>query len=284
MRDGDDWSRFEVEAAVASYRDMLRLELLGEKFNKSQRNHALQMVTGRGRGAIEFKHQNISAVLNQAGFPYIVGYKPLSKFQGLLLDVVTQQILEDPEINALAANAVARREFSSEKPKDLLSIKVDPPVGQRGYFKNQNRLNETEQPRSKRNYVEIEGRNSALGLAGEELVMSFEHERLWRSGQRRLAERIEHSSIVKGDHLGYDIHSFEENGKDRLIEVKTTQFGPMTPFFASRNEVDISIELSDNYQLYRVFSFTKEAKLFALEGAIGSKCELTPIMFSAVPR
>lgn len=283
MREGSPWSRIEVEAAVASYREMLQLELVGDRFNKRERNSALQKIIGRNTGLIEFKHQNISAILNNAGFPYIVGYKPRGNFQSLLEEVVTEQLLENPAINALAADAVARREFASTKPKDLLAIKVDPPVGQSGYTGQLTRVREASLPRAQRNYVEIEGRNAALGLAGEELVMNFEHERLWRAGQRRLAERIEHSSFVKGDHLGYDIHSYEVDGRDRLIEVKTTQFGPMTPFFASRNEVDVSIELSVHYQLYRVFSFARNAKLFALEGAIGRTCDLTPIMFSAVP-
>lgn len=284
MKEGGNWSRIEVEAVVAAYGEMLRLELLGTPFNKKQRNIALQGITGRNAGSIEFKHQNISAILNNAGFPYIVGYKPRGNFQGLLEDVVTDQLLENAELNMLSAAAVARQDFATPGSADLLSIKVDPPKGHTGNSSAAYRVAESRQPQTKRNYVEIEGRNAALGLAGEKLVMSYEHERLWCAGHRQLADRIEHVAVSKGDHLGYDILSFEESGRKRLIEVKTTQFGPMTPFFATRNEVNVSIELSDHYQLYRVFSFQKDARLFALEGAIGSRCELTPITFSAIPR
>jgi hypothetical protein len=284
MKEGSNWSRIEVEAAVAAYGEMLRLELLGTQFNKKQRNIALQGLIGRNAGSIEFKHQNISAILNNAGFPYIIGYKPRGNFQGLLEDVVTEQLLENPELNILAAAAVARQDFTSPGHADLLSIMVDPPNGQIGYAGAATRVADARQLKTKRNYLEIEGRNAALGLAGEKLVMNYEHERLWRAGCRQLAERIEHVAVSQGDHLGYDILSFEESGRERLIEVKTTQFGPMTPFFATRNEVNVSIELADHYQLYRVFSFEKNAKLFALEGAIGSRCELTPTIFSAVPR
>ena len=35
MARGGDWSRLEVEATVAGYLDMLRLELAGMDFNKS---------------------------------------------------------------------------------------------------------------------------------------------------------------------------------------------------------------------------------------------------------
>lgn len=284
MNEGSNWSRIEVEAVVASYREMLQLELSGAQFNKRQRNLALQKVIGRNAGSIEFKHQNISAILNNAGVPYIAGYKPRGNFQGLLEEVVIVQLIENATINLLAATAVARQDFPLISAGDLLSIRVDPPTGLVGNVVYSSRVEESGRTFAKRNYVELEGRNAALGLAGEKLVMEYEYERLWTSGHRRLAEKIEHVSVLKGDHLGYDIRSFEVNGKERLIEVKTTQFGPMTPFFASRNEVNVSIELSEHYQVYRIFSFSKATKLFSLEGAIGTKCELTPITFSAIPR
>jgi hypothetical protein len=69
------------------------------------------------------------------------------------------------------------------------------------------------------NYLEIEARNRRLGLAGEEFAMRFEEERLWRAGQKRLADKIEHVARTRGDGEGYDILSFEESGHERLIEV-----------------------------------------------------------------
>ena len=135
-----------------------------------------------------------------------------------------------------------------------------------------------------RNYLEIEARNRSLGLKGEELVLQFEHERLWRAGLKSLANRIEHVSAIRGDHLGYDIHSFEENGRDRLIEVKTTRFGALTPFFVSRNEVSVSVVRQDEYQLYRLYCFAEHPKLFVLGGSLSSTCELEPASFTALPK
>jgi Domain of unknown function (DUF3883) len=94
----------------------------------------------------------------------------------------------------------------------------------------------------RRNYLELEARNRSLGRAGEELVLEFEHQRLWRTGKRELADRIEHVAQTQGDGPGFDIHSFELDGRDRLIEVKPTRLGALTPFFASRNEVEVSDE------------------------------------------
>jgi len=281
MAEGEDWSRLEVEAAVSAYAEMLRLELAGMPFNKAERNRALQQITKRSKGSIERKHQNISAILNEAGIPYVVGYKPLGNYQGLLGELVTELLIEDPQINAFTAEVVCRKDFSPVVPKDLMKIKVKLPQSRKSHPSL--KVSESRQLFVKKNYLEAEARNSALGIAGEKLVLKYEHERLRRAGKKELAERIEHVSEEKGDYLGYDILSFEENGKERLIEVKTTQFGQMTPFFVSRNEVEKSIELSEYYQVYRIFSFERNTKLFTLEGAIGGSCELTAVSFSAVP-
>jgi len=72
----ESWSREEVEATVAAYLDMLDQELRGISFNKSDARRRLAvMLNGRSEGAIERKHQNISAILIELGFPYVSGYK-----------------------------------------------------------------------------------------------------------------------------------------------------------------------------------------------------------------
>ena len=136
----------------------------------------------------------------------------------------------------------------------------------------------------RRNYLEIESRNQSLGLAGERLVLDFEQKRLWQAGKKDLANRIEHVAQTVGDHLGFDIKSFELNGRDRLIEVKTTRFGELTPFFASKNEVEFSEERKGEYQLYRLFHFTKQPRLYVLPGSLRESCTLEPNQYSASPR
>ena len=84
-RTGQDWSAAEIDLIVADYFAMRDMELRGERFVKSQRNEALQALTGRTRGSIEFKHQNISAVLMKLGEPWIFGYKPMTNVQAALV-------------------------------------------------------------------------------------------------------------------------------------------------------------------------------------------------------
>jgi hypothetical protein len=134
-----------------------------------------------------------------------------------------------------------------------------------------------------RNYLEEEARNRSLGDAGENLILKFEHQRLWRAGKRELAERIEQVSRTQGEQAGYDILSFENDGRERLIEVKTTRFGPLTPFFASRNEVTVSGAHDGSYHLYRLYRFSRNPKLFTLKGSLERTCVLDPVLFSALP-
>ena len=91
-RTGQDWNKKEVDLIVADYFDMRDMELRGERYVKSQRNAALQSLTGRSRGSIEFKHQNISAVLMKLGEPWISGYKPMMNFQTALIEGVERFI------------------------------------------------------------------------------------------------------------------------------------------------------------------------------------------------
>ncbi|MEO7102679.1 MAG: DUF3883 domain-containing protein [Gemmatimonadaceae bacterium] len=72
---------------------------------------------------------------------------------------------------------------------------------------------------------------------------------------------IEHVSRTQGDGLGYDIVLFETDGRERMIEVKTTAFDAMTPFFASKREVSVSEDLAPQFQLYRIFKFRDSPNL-----------------------
>mgnify|MGYP007086603040 CR=1 FL=1 len=61
---GAPWTDAEIEATVATYFQMLRTQELGQALNKAEHNRRLQArIPARSRGAIEFKHANISAVL-----------------------------------------------------------------------------------------------------------------------------------------------------------------------------------------------------------------------------
>src|SRR5712691_3536280 len=105
----DDWSHVEVEAAVEEYFDMLNRWLRGESFSKAEHNRRLRkLLADRSRGSIEWKHQNISAVLIELGYPYLAGYKPRFNYQNLLRTVIEQRLSAAAELHQAAYEAVER--------------------------------------------------------------------------------------------------------------------------------------------------------------------------------
>ena len=92
---GAPWTEAEVEIIVATYFQMLRMQEMGQKPIKTRFNQELQrLLPARNHKAIEYKHRNISAVLNLYGTQSLKGYKPLPNFQRLLLDVVGRALLQ----------------------------------------------------------------------------------------------------------------------------------------------------------------------------------------------
>ena len=65
-----------------------------------------------------------------------------------------------------------------------------------------------------------------------------------------------------GDGAGYDVLSFDSEGKERLLEVKTTNGSARTPFFLTRNECDLANERLDDWCIYRVHPFATQPKHF----------------------
>jgi Domain of unknown function (DUF3883) len=277
---GESWSREEVEAIVASYFEMLDAGLRGERFNKTTYRRALlPLLAGRTGGAVERKHQNISAVLIEEGVPYISGYKPLGNYQGLLRDVVLDQLGVRITTRALI-EAEVERVPAVPAADDILAAWVPAPSPRPGM--NRSRPGgQLKRVRAPVDYLLLEARNRALGRAGEEFVLNFERQRLIAARQERLAAQISHVAVTEGDGAGYDILSFAEDGRERLIEVKTTKFGEYTPFYVSRNEVNVSIQSAPSYQLYRLYEFGSATRLFAKAGSIENSFTLEPSTYLA---
>ena len=96
-----------------------------------------------------------------------------------------------------------------------------------------------------------------------------------------LADKVEHVAATQGDAAGFDVRSFELNGSDRLVEVKSTAYGKHKPFFLSRNEFRVSQERARAYHLYRLFRFREDPRLYGLHGALDQTCRLEPVQFAA---
>lgn len=276
------WSREEVEAIVADYFEMLTLQLTGQQYSKAEHRRRLhKLLNNRSEGSIERKHQNISAVLIGLHCPWITGYKPLGNYQALLLEVVENRLKQNLSFDQ-AALAAVQLPAAVPKISDFSGLMVDPPrLSHSAEQKPPDYQAGVTKSMAKRDYIERESRNASLGLAGEKFIVQYEQWRLVRAGAERLAEKIEHVSVTQGDGLGFDVLSYEPNGREKFIEVKTTSFGKETPFFITRNEVGLSKAEVDRFHIYRLFDFRKDPKVFSFRGPVEDHCRLDPLLFQA---
>ncbi len=275
-----DWSREEVEATVADYFAMLYAERSGIPYNKTEHRRALaRLLSGRTDSAIERKHMNISAVLREIGHPTIDGYKPYGNYQQLLAEVVLDRVATDKNLSGLIHRLAS--EPVAADPGDIPTIEPPPEADPEVVRMVKERAQAPRRmARPPVDYVALEARNQQLGRKGEELVLRLEDKRLRDAGRRKLAERIEHVA-AKTDASGFDIHSFEVDGRDRLIEVKTTSFGKRTPFYVTRNELLCSQSEPERYHVYRLFEFRLRPRCFTLSGQIDRTCRLDATTFEA---
>lgn len=269
---GTDWTRLEIDLIVADYFDMLREELAGRGVNKSQHNKALQQHVRRSHGSIEFKHQNISAVLARLGYPWILGYKPRANFQGALIEGIERY---------LESGGVAKADFLDDAPSVLpndailfedapafepLDAKVEAPL---------RRLIRKFDPAAR------DARNRSLGKRGEERVFKGEVESLMAAGRKDLAMKVVWTSQEVGDGAGFDISSFRPDGQERLIEVKTTLGHKTTPFFLTENERLVSEERADAYRIVRLYDFARKPRGFELTPPWDHQLTLKPSVYRA---
>lgn len=270
------WSNIEVELIVADYFSMFNAELKNENYSKAEhRRNLLLLLNNRSEGSIEFKHQNISAVLANLGQPFIKGYLPRFNYQRILEDKVLDYLIQNINIED-QFKLFSEKDISSKKGTfNFENLLVDPP-----------KVSVTTEPKAnyysypiKINYLEREQNNQKLGIIGEEIVLEYEKWSLIRIGKEKFANQVEWISKEKGDGTGFDILSRYSNGKDKYIEVKSTKLSKETPFFFTRKELQFSIDHSNDFHLYRVFNIEKQARMFIKRGDFNSFCYSVPMTF-----
>lgn len=277
-RGGWDW--LECEFLVNDYVTMLEKHLAGSSYSKTEHRRALKLqLDNRSEGSIEYKHQNVSAVLLELGLPYIPGYKPAFNYQQQLKHVVVsylaghQRILDDTNLAADKWASISGKKeltwsvvFDPEPPEHVPHVAESKPA----YLA------------SRIDFSEREHRNHQLGESAEKLVLNLEKQRLDSEGRSDLAKEVEWSSRERGDGLGYDIRSFDAlREEERFLEVKATNSGKYQPFFISENERAFSNDYSKAFLLYRVYEFGMGPRLFILSGAIEGHVQLIPQSYKA---
>jgi hypothetical protein len=272
----EPWTNEENDLIVADYFAMLGDDVSGRPYSKAEHRRALlPLLNGRSQGSIEFKHQNISAVLKGLGEDWLPGYKPAFNFQMSLVDAVARWLAINPAWLGRLPDSHPTTGFRESAP-----IWSGPPPT----LSNQPPPQELEQMLHIARKFDVAGRderNRALGRAGEERVLAHERASLRSAGRNDLARQVRWVSEEDGDGAGYDIASFAPDGQVRLIEVKTTNGWERTPFYITRNELAVADERRSEWCLFRLWNFSREPKAFELYPPLEAHVTLTATAFVA---
>jgi hypothetical protein len=269
---GSDWSGQEIDLIVADYFDMLQLERLGKSYVKADRNRALQELTNRSRGSIEFKHQNISAVLLKLGMDWITGYKPMANYQKALINGIERYLdqtidIVTPPLSSIILGAAEEDSLFLEAPPQVTATASDP--------ETLTRLVRKFDPAAR------DAQNRALGKSGEERAFFSERKRLKNEGREDLAKKVRWVSQEDGDGAGYDILSFTAVGTEQFLEVKTTTGSQVTPFYLTENERRLSTERPNEFRILRLYEFNRSPKAFQLIPPLEHAVILQPANYRA---
>ena len=270
------WTYEENDLIVADYFAMLADDMVERPYNKAEHRRALlPLLNDRSEGSVEFKHQNISAVLKGLGEDWIPGYKPAFNFQMSLVDAV---------VRWLALNPAWLGRLQDSRPANGLQEAAPIWIGPPPTLSNEPPPQELEQMLHIARKFDVAGRderNRALGRAGEERVLAREWALLRSAGRDDLARKVRWVSEQDGDGAGYDIASFAPDGQVRLIEVKTTNGWERTPFHITRNELAVADERRSEWCLFRLWNFSREPKAFELYPPLDAHVTLTATAFVA---
>lgn len=273
-----------------------------EKFNNDKiklmvntTEQTSSLVRGYELGNICSKYYKISEIKDEDTlisdlFDMMVVFKELkSKLIGKdykkTIDFILQENFDisDEEVEESTIEQKEVKKFLNEVD-EYTFLEVEPPR-KKETQKNIDRTNKEKKGRH-RDYQKEAEQNIELGYAGEEAAIKLEKDYLNHGNRPDLAEKVRHVSKHDGDGLGYDILSFDIEGKEKYIEVKTTNTGVNTKFFISENEIHESEIRGASYYLYRFFNFGKRGKekeFYILNGPLRDQLNLKSNSYSAFP-
>lgn len=260
----EPWTETEIDAILKDYFEMLRLEQCGERFNKAAHRRRLAESIERDDSAMQYKYQNISAILAELGIPFIQGYKPLRRYQAALAAAVDAHLRKADHLHGFLVGEGRPEPSSSESvefPLTAEQIRIEKPPGPAEVPKDDRmrRVVRRHDPARR------DARNRRLGTAGERLVLRHERHRLRVASLDDLAERVRWIARDEGDGAGFDILSFDSDGRELWLEVKTTTGPSTTPFYLTENEHRVSEENRDRYILLRLYDFRTAPSAYCLQ-------------------
>ena len=191
---------------------------------------------------------------------------PRRNYQNAIFDAIDRYLTDHPAILESAQSAPTPPPLPAE-------IFVAPPALTPASEPIPERLRRLVQ---KFDPVERDHRNRTLGKAGESFVVDLEKRRLTNFDRADLARKVRWIAAEDGEGAGYDVLSFNLEGRARLIEVKTTNGAAHTSFFLTRNECGLAAERPEDWRIYRVHLFARGPRIFTITPPLDNAVKLIP--------
>lgn len=135
----------------------------------------------------------------------------------------------------------------------------------------------------KTDYIAKAVDDAKVGLYGEQLALEYENKRL---ESLNIYDKSAQWDSRHSDTYGYDIKSYDKDEKGNIreifIEVKTSNSKIDSDFFVSRNELQKSKNLKENYYIFRIYDCkSSKPKFYRVNGEIEENFLLDPETYRA---
>lgn len=213
------------------------------------------------------------------------------------------QYYRDTNDSRIMLNKARHKEYSSDKvddraKKDKLISKISESEKHNDVPANEVHLDMVSKPedpidakerkdriRSKDgiDYSEQQKRNQETGDIGEKIVLANEIDKARKWGlSEDLVSQIRRVSLESDDY-GFDILSFDQNGKEHYIEVKTTKASSNSlSFVLTQNELDHARKYGSAYSIVMVFDVAQNPRIWDMGNPFVSepcKVNIKPIKY-----
>lgn len=182
--------------------------------------------------------------LNNRNFTEADFINDISNYTKSYLDII-----KDP-LSSIILENLDEAVFTKENQKSKIDYNYELPEFHPIDIRKENKSAVSHQPNTKRLSVP----SKKVGNAGEVYVYEYEKSKLLKMGRPDLAAKIVKQYAISNDFPGYDIQSFDENGEEIYIEVKSTKGKKKNSFEISVNEIKSAKKYGKKYYIYQVTS------------------------------
>ena len=249
---GREWTGADLAVVVGDYVAQLEKTLAGKPVDRSAHDRSVRFVTGKADMPILWKQGEISAVLSLIGLPILRGQPPRWSYDTPLLEAVEDQLAAKPALLAAAVRPNAL--FAAPSAVPLIEAAPPRPMPMDAQMVRVIQRFDMSTREAEDRFLR------GLGVAS---VVAHEARRLSDRGRPDLAARVRPAR--EGDPDGCDVIAFGQDESPRLIVVKTTLSGDVSPFGLTHAEFALSESHPEAFRIRRVYDLLGEARFYRIK-------------------